>query len=131
MTSILGKQKWRAALASIESQLVESQVQQLSWGEFLLFFIPMSNHRRYSVGNPLSSYHSNFWSNSRTPGWREINESLPMLQLMVPLANKTAATLPTMDDLTTQELRKEVRRLCKERTFLMETLRYKHDCFRS
>ncbi len=127
MTSVLGKQRWAAALASIESQLVESWVQQLSWGEFLLFFIPKSSHR-YSSGNLLlSSYNnSNFWLSSKAPVWREIDESLPILQLVVPPAYKTAATLPTTDDLTTQELRKEVRRLCQERTFLMETLRYIH-----
>ncbi len=131
MTNILGKHRWAAALASIESQLVESQVQQISWGEFLLFFIPTSSRRYYSSGNQHlpSLYNSNFWPSSKAPpGWREICESLPMLQLDVPLAYRTVATLPTTDDLSTQELRKEVRRLCQERTFLMEMLRYVYTC---
>ncbi len=127
MTSVLGKHRWAAALASIESQLVEAQVKQLSWGEFLLFFIPKRS-RRYSSGNLLLSpcNNTNFLPSSKVPVWREIDESLPTLQLVVPPAYRTGATLPTTDDLTTQELRKEVRRLCQERTFLMETLRYKH-----
>jgi hypothetical protein len=119
MSGAFGQQKWAHALRGIESQLADAAAgaaePELTWGEFLLFFIP------YPAARPRSSS-----DDMLLVKWATADEGLlAQLHLALPEPERDSAETipPPLGALSVHELRQEVRRLSCERSFLMELVR--------